>query len=176
MEINPSLDKYGDPIYYCRHCNSSTICALMDTMCPQCWHNKHIAFKPKEYSYFITMTKKPDVRKETLIQNLTKLSRREALKILHLQYCLEHWNDDANPHIHIYMRTQRYFDKSRCKAYETAGKIQVVKAKGNIHEINEYMSKENEIIILISNNAQSIEKTETQVTLPTTGHGDQKTD
>lgn len=108
---------------------------------------------PTIYSYFVTITKKPDVKKEDLLDNLAKLVDRPALRIAHLEYVLEHWKDDSNPHIHVYMQTYRRFDKSRIRSYTKSGQWNIQKAKGNKHEIREYMGKENDYKILIDNNA-----------------------
>lgn len=104
----------------------------------------------KIYKYFMTFTKKPDVRKEEVFKNFEKFTARaDALKITKLWYTKEHWEDDKNPHIHAYIETTKSLPKSRYQFYEKVGQINKQKAKGNLIQIEDYMSKENPIVKLI---------------------------
>lgn len=99
---------------------------------------------PKQYRYFLTWTKKPDVHFDVVQRNFARfLDRTDTLKISRLWYVEEHL--ESNAHIHCYIETARTFPRSRVRHYETAGKIDKQKAKGSLEEIEDYMSKENEL-------------------------------
>jgi hypothetical protein len=102
------------------------------------------------YRYFMTFTKKPDIGKDEVFKNLEKfIARSDVLEITKLWYVLEHWQDDSNPHIHCYIEANRTLSHSRYKHYENVGKIDRKKAKGTLSQIEDYMSKEGEIVKVI---------------------------
>lgn len=111
---------------------------------------KHKPDMKQHYKYFLTFTKKPDVDKDEVLRNFEKFcSRSSTLEITRLWYTKEHWTDDSNPHIHAYVESTRSMPKSRYKHYEKSGKIDKQKAKGSLAQIEDYMSKESEIVKLI---------------------------
>lgn len=102
-----------------------------------------------EYRYFLTFTKRPDVSTETLEKTFDKFVKRApVLEITKLWYTKEHW--DSNAHIHCYIESTRSMPRSRYSYYEKqCGKIDKQKAKGTLAQIEDYMTKESEIIKLL---------------------------
>ncbi len=96
------------------------------------------------YKYFLTFTTAPKVSFDAVRENFRKFCRRDALALLRIWYVEEHL--DTNPHIHVYVETSKQLSMSRLAGYKKCGAINKQVARGSLDQIEDYMSKENELI------------------------------
>lgn len=96
------------------------------------------------YKYFLTFTTAPNVSFDAVRENFQKFCSRAALELLRIWYVEEHL--DTNPHIHVYVETSKQLSMSRLASYKKCGAINKQVARGSLVQIEDYMSKENELI------------------------------
>lgn len=110
-----------------------------------------IACKNKsEYWYYLVWTKGPNVKIETVRNNIDKLlKRKDKLGIFYCDISFEHGDISGREHYNMRLKTRGPMPKNRISHYEKSGKInyQPIKKRSdeNWNNIGNYCNKENPV-------------------------------